>query len=99
LQHDCLRLLNPSDSADPLQAVQFTSPDGEEAVILVFRGESTKDSVQLPLLGLQRERSYEVTFANDGSVTEQKGGELLSHGITVSLPSRSISEIVLMKAR
>jgi alpha-galactosidase len=99
LQHDCLRLLNPSDSADPLQAVQFTSPDGEEAVILVFRGESTKDSVQLPLLGLQRERSYEVTFANDGSVTEKKGWELLSHGIAVSLPSRSISEIVLMKAR
>jgi alpha-galactosidase len=99
LQHDCFRLLNPGDAAGQPQAVQFVSPDGEEAVVLVFCSEAPNDSIQLPLRGLHKDRSYNVTFANDGSVTEKNGRELLSQGITVSLPSRSISEIILLKAR
>jgi hypothetical protein len=100
LQHDCFRLMTPGDApGQQPQAVQFTSPDGQEAVVLVFRGESPKNSFQLPLRGLQKDRNYGVTFANDGSTMEKKGDELLSQGIGVSLPSSSMSEVVLVKAR
>jgi alpha-galactosidase len=100
LQHDCFRLLNSGDAAGPQpQAVQFSSPDGQEAVVLVFRGESARGSIRLPLRGLHEDRRYRVAFANDGSMTEKNGSELVSQGITVSLPSLSMSEIVLINAR
>jgi alpha-galactosidase len=99
LQDDFSRLLNLSTNPEGPQAVQFTSRDGREAVVLIFRGTSDKDSFQLPLRGLKKNRSYNVTFANDNSTTEKDASELLSEGITVSLPSLSMSEIVLIKAR
>jgi hypothetical protein len=99
LQDDFSRLLNLSTNPEGPQAVQFTSRDGREAVVLIFRGTSDKDSFQLPLRGLKKNRSYNVTFANDNSTTEKNASELLSEGITVSLPSLSMSEIVLIKAR
>jgi alpha-galactosidase len=99
LQHDCSRLMNLDNIPEEPQAVQFTSPDGQEAVVLIFRGTSAKGSFQLLLRGLKKNHSYNVTFANDNSTAEKDGRELLSQGITVSLPSLSMSEIVLIKAR
>ncbi len=100
LKHDCFRLLNPDDATGQKpQAVQFTSPDGQEAVVLVFRGGGAQDSFHLPLRGLQKSSNYGVVFANDGSTLEKKGDVLLSQGIAVSLPSSSMSEVVLLNAR
>ena len=98
LQHDCSRLLNLDSIPKGPQAVQFTSPDGQEAVVLIFRGTSAKDSFQLMLRGLKKNHRYNVTFANDNSTAEKDGSELLSPGITVSLPSLAMSEIVLINA-
>lgn len=100
LKHDCFRLLNPDDATGQKpQAVQFTSPDSQEAVVLVFRGGSVQDSFHLPLRGLQKSSNYGVVFANDGSTVEKKGDVRLSQGIIVSLPSSSMSEVVLLNAR
>jgi alpha-galactosidase len=97
LQYDCYRL-PPSGAAEgKYEAIQFVSPSGQEALVMVFRGESPEDTVRVPLHGLRSNGTYDVTFANSGSVTRVQGNDMSSKGIAVSLPSPHMSEIVLLQ--
>ena len=59
--------------------MQFVSPSGQEAVVLIFRAESAQNTKQLQLRGLKPDLLYVITFAN-GSRPDLKmtGHDLLS---------------------
>ena len=101
LLHDCYDLL-PAQEPEKQQweAMQFVSTAGQEAVVLIFRGESMQDTIQLQLRGLQRDALYAITFAN-GSRPDLKmtGHVLLSQGIAISLERPRMSEVLLLKRR
>ncbi|MGC2400492.1 MAG: alpha-galactosidase [Acidobacteriaceae bacterium] len=98
LQYDCYRL-TPGDAAPShWQAIQFVSPSGQEAVVLVFRGESSQGAVRLSLQGLRTAGMYELNFSSgSGPSTKMKGEELLSKGMAVSLPTPHSSEVVSLR--
>jgi alpha-galactosidase len=99
LQNDCYHLLPAGSAEHQFQAVQFISPSASEAVVLVFKAESSQETVQVPLRGLQASRSYEITFANGSPTLQAGGGDLLSEGITLSLARPATSEVVLLQMR
>jgi len=99
LQNDCYHLLPAGGAENQYQAVQFVSPSAQEAVLLVFKAESSRDTVQLRLRGLQASRSYEIIFANGGSTLHADGGDLLSKGITLSLTKPATSDVVFLRMR
>ena len=78
--------------------MQFVSPSGQEAVVLIFRAESVQNTKQLQLRGLKPDSLYVITFAN-GSHPDLKmtGHDLLSQGIAVSLERPQMSEVLLLK--
>ena len=101
LQSDCHQLLPAVDAGKDQSgwlAVEFVSPSEQEAVVLAFRAESPQETVQLSLRGLQNDKNYDVTFANeerpDLKVT---GNDVLTKGITVSLKRPRMSEVVLVR--
>jgi alpha-galactosidase len=98
LQNDCYHLSASADEAK-LQAIQFVSPSGDEAAVLLFRAGSSQSSVQLPLRGLKRNATYDLAFANGGPAQQLSGAELLSTGIVVSLAQGATSEVVLLHTR
>ena len=97
LGQDCYHLL-PSAQNDQWLAVQFVTPRGDEAVVLMFRRGSAEAQKTAPVRALDTNLMYEVTFANTGAVSKVGGMELLRDGITVSLAQPGTSEIVLIKA-
>jgi alpha-galactosidase len=98
LQNDCYHLSASADEAK-LQAIQFASPSGDEAVVLMFQAGSPQPSVQLPLRGLKRDTNYDVTFANGGPAKRMSGRELLFTGIAVALAQGVTSEVILLHTR
>ncbi|MFZ0560319.1 MAG: alpha-galactosidase [Terriglobales bacterium] len=97
LQNDCYHLLPAGSGEGQYQATQFLSPSAKESVVLAFKADSSQESVQLRLRGLQASGTYEVTFANGGRTLQIVGGELLSNGITVLLAHPATSEVVLLR--
>jgi hypothetical protein len=79
------------------QAIQFTSIDGSEAVLLCFRGSSTQTASQLSLSRLHPLKSYRVRFVDGGTESTMTGREIMDTGIYFSLPEAGASEIVLIK--
>jgi alpha-galactosidase len=79
------------------QAVQFTSLDASEAVVLCFRGSSTQTVSQLSLGRLHPSRSYRARFIDGGTVSTMSGKEMMDTGIYLSLPEAGASEIVLIE--
>jgi alpha-galactosidase len=100
LQHDCHDLLPAQAGGEKeWQAMQFVSPSGREAVVLVFRAESMQNTKQLQFQGLHRDSLYAITFANGGRLDlKMTGQDLLSRGIVVSLERPQMSEVLLLKA-
>lgn len=99
LQEDCYDLLPAtSDAKQQWQAMQFVSPSSQESVVLVFRAESTQNTLQIPLKGLNRDALYVITFAN-GNRPDIKmvGHALLTQGLAISLETPRMSEVVLLK--
>jgi alpha-galactosidase len=99
LQHDCHQLL-PTGATEKgqWQAVQFIAPSAREAVVLAFRAESTQETIQLPLQGLQSDGIYEVDFANSNRTgLKVRGGDLATKGLTISLGEPHMSEVVSLK--
>lgn len=97
LQHDCYHLFSSSGAQQKYQAIQFVSPSGQEAVVLVFRARSPQDIVRLPLHGLRSNGRYDVTFANSGVNTWMEGDDILSKGISISLKAPYMSEVLLLR--
>jgi hypothetical protein len=97
LHNDCYHQLPAGSAEKQWQATQFISPAAKEAVILVFKGESSQETVQVRLRGVQTSATYEIAFANGGPPLQAGGDELLSKGITVSLAHPATSEVVFLR--
>jgi alpha-galactosidase len=99
LQNDCYDLLPAkAEAKHEWQAMQFVSPSGQESVALIFRAESTQNTLQLPLPGLKPDALYVINFAN-GNRPDLKmtGHALLTEGIAISLENPHMSEVILLK--
>jgi alpha-galactosidase len=97
LQADCYHLLPVIPAENKFQAVQFVNSSAGESVVLAFKAGSSLQTMQVPLHGLERNRSYEVTYANGDSPARMSGADLLSKGIALSLRSPATSEVVLLR--
>lgn len=78
------------------QAIQFTSADGSEAVLLCFRASSTQTASVLPLSRLHPSKSYRARLIDSATESTMSGRELMESGVYLSLPQAGASEIVLV---
>jgi len=84
----------PSGSPEGWQAVQFS--DGEQAVVLCFRGKSTQSTLRLPVRGLRPTVTYKITTANEAAVRSITGDRLMRDGLIVSLPKPEMSNVFFL---
>ncbi len=90
--------VDPGKDQNDWLAVQFVPPSGQEAVVLAFRVESQRETVQLSLRGLRKDKNYDVSFANEEDLDlKVTGDDLLTNGITVSLQRPHMSNVVLVR--
>ncbi len=94
---DSYRLLEEK-KGEP-EAVQFASSSGDESVVLIFKDESQKLDMQLPLRGLRKDADFDITFVNRNQNLKAAGRDLLSKGIAIGLAGAETSEVVLLRIR
>ena len=97
LHNRAYHLFPPAGSPEGWQAIQFS--EGDEAVVLCFRGKSTQSTMRLPVRGLRATANYKVTTANDTSSRSLAGSRLMHDGLFVSLPRPEMSDIFFLDAR
>ena len=78
--------------------IEYWNPARSEGVVFAFRGTTpTETEHSFVLAGLDPARSYQFHF-EDGSapVAQATGGELMTHGLKISLPNPLSSELVFI---
>ena len=78
------------------QAVQFTSSDGLQAVLLCFRGTSSQMASRLVLSGLHPRKAYVIRFVDAKADSKVYGNDLMNIGVIISLPEAGASEVVMV---
>lgn len=78
------------------QAIQFTSVNRSEAMLLCFRASSTQTTSQLPLSRLNPSKRYRARFIDGATEATMSGQELMASGLYLSLHEAGASEIVLL---
>jgi alpha-galactosidase len=96
LQADAYHLFPPAGSAEGWQAIQFTSTDGREGVVLCFRNGSRQASIRLPVKALDRDLNYRLTSANGTEFAARKGAKLLREGLVIQLNEPEMSDVILL---
>ncbi|MBE6930467.1 MAG: alpha-galactosidase [Ruminococcaceae bacterium] len=88
-----------SDPTAPYTAIELTAPAKDRGVLAVFTmSASAHDRITIYPRGIDAGRDYEVTFDNSRSKRVISGYELISQGVTVTIPSSLSSELVLFQA-
>jgi alpha-galactosidase len=76
-------------------ASQYHRPDLDEGIILVFRRpESSVETVELSLHGLNSEATYELNYDSTGLKKRMNGSELMKR-FQVTIPEKHQSELIL----
>ena len=93
--------LTPYSRADDAwMAWQFDRPEVGEGVVQAFRRpECQQDSLQLRLRGLDPEATYEVKDADKKEAVSMGGKELMSSGLTVTLPGKPAAALITYKKK
>lgn len=81
-------------------AVEYFDPARQSGVIYAFRGSvENENNHTFVLKGLQPGRTYQLSFHDHSSADKvAKGQDLLTSGLTIDLPTRNSSELVLVTA-
>jgi alpha-galactosidase len=83
----------------PWFAMEYAAPDKTKAwATFVKLGETESKTYLFKPGGLDKDKSYMVTFDSRGETREITGKELMSKGITISLENVYDSELLLFKA-
>jgi alpha-galactosidase len=89
-----------SRAADAWMAWQFDRPEVGEGIVQVFRRPGcVQDSLKLRLRGIDRETMYEVRDADQKEVRCVTGKELMSDGLTVTLPSKPAAALITYRKK
>jgi alpha-galactosidase len=84
-----------SRAADVWIAWQFDRPEVGEGVVQAFcRPACAQDSLRLCLRGLEPEATYEVKDADKKEAVSMSGKELMSSGLSVTLPSKPAAALI-----
>lgn len=87
LMEDYYPLTRFSDATDVWMAWQYNDPDDTSGIIQVFkRPDSTQQSDTYLLSGLYKDRTYVVTDIDTGAAVEATGRQLMTEGLTVTIP-------------
>lgn len=97
LQARAYHLFPPGGSPEQWQAVQFSN--GEEALVLCFRGKSTQSVIRLSVRGVNATDVYEITTANGGAVRSMTGRQLMREGLIAELSRPEMSNIFFLRRR
>ena len=80
-------------------AMEFGAPDRSKGWALMVRiGRSESDTYLLVPRGLDRGRTYKVTFDSTAETAQISGWDLVSHGIAIRIESLMDSELILFEA-
>lgn len=81
-------------------AWQFHRADLDEGVIQAFRrADNTQESSRFRLRGLDPESTYQLTDLDTRSQQEVSASELMDSGLTVTLPTRPSSSVLIYRRR
>ena len=81
-------------------AMEYAAPDRSKAWATIVRiGTSKSDSYFLKPRGLDRGKTYQVTFDTTGEMASISGMELVRDGVPVRLESAMSSELLLFEAK
>lgn len=91
---DMYPLTEISDKMDCWCAVQYNRPESDDGMVQVFRRPKSAvcESVY-PLAGISADRRYRFTDADDNSVQEFDGKELIENGFPVRIATRRTAKI------
>ncbi len=79
--------------------LEIASPDCRKGAAAIFTlPDSKKSDIAVIPKGINAGLNYKITLDNSGTVYFQKGIEILSNGIPVSIPSSMSSELILFEA-
>ncbi len=85
-------------SPEGWQAVQFTDDTGLEAVVICFRGPSTRSDATMPLSRLRMDARYRIRRCDAKTEEVRVGKQLMTSGIGIHLAEADASEVLLLKA-
>jgi hypothetical protein len=85
------------DGAGAWAAIWYVAKDASSGVLLAFRLASNEASRVFPLSGLSPGKEYRASFFSAASQSDTTG-EALARGLTVEIPGRFHSELVLVEA-
>lgn len=91
---DVYHLLPIATGPGQWDAVEFCARDASEAVVLCFRNSSTQERRQLELRGLDPSHLYAARSSEGGLLAIATGADLMSRGISVSLPAGDASDLI-----
>ena len=77
--------------------IEYFSTGAARGVLYAFRGTTDEGSHRYRLQGLDPERSYRVTFHDQGAAATLSGATLMREGITVTLAAPLSSELVFIE--
>ncbi|MHB0859630.1 MAG: alpha-galactosidase, partial [Anaerolineae bacterium] len=85
-------------ASEPWCVLEYASPARDKAVAALFHFcEGDSDAFQIRFRGLDRSRSYRVTFDNAGEVATLSGVTLMNEGLRIAVPIFT-SELLLCEA-
>jgi alpha-galactosidase len=79
-------------------AYQMNRPDLGEGFLIAFRRkEAPWSTAQFKLRGLDPDATYEIEDADTGKKDNVKGGDLLNHGLAITLPRPNLSALIFYR--
>jgi alpha-galactosidase len=79
--------------------LEYVSPDRTRALVALFRLADAGSDYTLRLRGVDRAKSYTVTFDNSGDSEQIPGGRLINQGLVIRLEQPQSSELLVLEAK
>ncbi len=96
---DYYRLVPVSKENTTWSASQYHKPDTGDGMILAFRrAMSPSDRIEVTLGGIEAGKNYEFTDRDTGDVFTMTGDELIAKGMTLTIPERRQSKLIVYRA-
>lgn len=97
VRHADLYHVLPRPDGRNWDGIQYHDPATQRGAVYLFKPAAGRDSMVIPLRGLEPDRRYRVTFEDGSNPTVERTGTELANGLPVTLRGASLSELVFLE--
>jgi hypothetical protein len=78
--------------------MEYYNPTNHKGAVYLFKPNSTQDSKAIYFKGLERSRTYTLTFTDrPAQNTTKTGAQLMDNGLSVNMTGTYVSDIILFE--